>query len=468
MAEIRPNRKKSLVENPLKLSQPLGAALAFLGLAEAMPVFHGAKGCTSFGLVTFVKHFREPIPFQSTALDEITTILGGADNIEQAILTVRNKHGAAIVGLCSTSLSETRGEDLLAEIRGLRRKHPEQIDGHVVALSAPDFEGSFPDGWAKATTAIIEQLVPAGGHPGKRRQINVLPGSHLTAGDLDELRAIIEAFGLEAVFLPDISGSLDGHMPAAFRPVTWGGTSLADLSTLGDALLTLAIGEHMRPAAEALEAKTGVQSQVFDRLLGLEPVDRLMVILSQISGQKVPALFRRQRSQLVDAMLDGHFYFGGKRIAIAADPDMLWAYGSFLAEMGSLLGAAVTTTGAPILEQLPIPEVVIGDLGDLEAGAKGCDLVLGNYHARHAAEAEGIPLYRIGYPILDRLGVQHQLALGYRGSRDLIFALGNLFIANAHEAGPHDWALPESGHGVLPPQPVMERSHDQRAPAVSH
>ncbi|HQT43477.1 MAG TPA: nitrogenase component 1, partial [Halothiobacillus sp.] len=54
--------RKSCTVNPLKLSQPVGGALAFLGLADCMPLLHGSQGCTAFGLVLFVRHFRETIP----------------------------------------------------------------------------------------------------------------------------------------------------------------------------------------------------------------------------------------------------------------------------------------------------------------------------------------------------------------------------------------------------------------------
>ena len=37
------------------------------------------------------------------------------------------------------------------------------------------------------------------------------------------LRDVIEAFGLTPLFLPDISGSLDGHVPEEFTPTTLGG-----------------------------------------------------------------------------------------------------------------------------------------------------------------------------------------------------------------------------------------------------
>ena len=61
---------KALAVNPLKVSQPMGATLAFLGLARAIPLMHGAQGCTAFGKVFFANHFREPIPLQTTAMDQ--------------------------------------------------------------------------------------------------------------------------------------------------------------------------------------------------------------------------------------------------------------------------------------------------------------------------------------------------------------------------------------------------------------
>ncbi len=76
---------------------------------------------------------------------------------------------------------------------------------------------------------------------------------------------------------------------------------------MGRASWTIAIGEQMREAAEALERKTGVPFRLFDRLTGLRRTTSSSRSCSKISGRPVPNKYRRQRSQLVDAMLDGHF-----------------------------------------------------------------------------------------------------------------------------------------------------------------
>jgi nitrogenase molybdenum-iron protein NifN len=182
---------------------------------------------------------------------------------------------------------------------------------------------------------------------------------------------------------------------------------------------------------------------LFERLTGLAVNDELMGFLSEISGVPVPRKYRRQRSQLVDAMLDGHFHFGGKRVALAAEPDLLATISHWLHEMGCEIQAAVTTTQSPALESLPVHEVALGDLEDLEMRSVGADLIVTHSHGRQAAERLGIPLFRMGLPIFDRLGAGQQVSVGYRGTRDLIFEVGNFFLSNLHEPTPHTWALPE-------------------------
>ncbi|NIQ93921.1 MAG: nitrogenase iron-molybdenum cofactor biosynthesis protein NifN, partial [Desulfuromonadales bacterium] len=77
---------KPLQINPIKLSAPMGATLALLGVDRCMPLMHGAQGCTSFTKVFFTRHFSEPIAIQTTAVTDVTAILDGGDyNIVESI-----------------------------------------------------------------------------------------------------------------------------------------------------------------------------------------------------------------------------------------------------------------------------------------------------------------------------------------------------------------------------------------------
>jgi len=438
--------KKACSVNPLKMSQPIGGALAFMGLRGAMPLLHGSQGCTSFGLVLFTRHFKEAIPMQTTAMSEVATVLGGYDNVEQAVLNIYNRTKPEIIGICSTGVTETKGDDVDGYIKLIREKNAAVADLPIVYVSTPDFKDAFQDGWEKTVTRIVETMVEAPKSVARRdpTKINVLPGCHLTPGDLDELRTIIEDFGLEPTFLPDLAGSLDGHIPDDFTPTTIGGVGVEEISMMGQAGWTIAIGAQMRRAAEAMQKKTGVPFRMFERLCGLEANDALMSFLADISGRPAPMKYRRQRGQLVDAMLDGHFHIGGRKLAVGAEPDLLNEIGGLLTELGAQLLVAVTTTQSPVLERLPTEEVLIGDLEDLEnlAKARDCDLMVTHSHGRQAASRLKIPFFRMGIPMFDRLGGGHQLMVGYRGGRDLIFDISNLLMADHddnHEPTPDSW-----------------------------
>ncbi|MBD2195013.1 MULTISPECIES: bifunctional nitrogenase iron-molybdenum cofactor biosynthesis protein NifEN [Calothrix] len=420
------NSQKSVAVNPLKQSQPLGAALAFLGLKGVMPLFHGSQGCTAFAKVMLVRHFREAIPLSTTAMTEVSTILGGEDNIEQAILTLVEKSKPEIIGLLTTGLTETRGDDMEGILRSIRKRHPELYDLPIVFASTPDFKGALQDGFAAAVESIVKELP----QPGETRldQVNILVSSAFTPGDVQEIKEIVSAFGLKPIVVPDLSASLDGHLDDSYSAVTGGGTTLPELREMGSSVFTLALGESMRGAAESLQTQFDIPFEVFPQLTGLGAVDNFLQGLVDISGNAVPEKYCHQRRQLQDAMLDTHFYFGCKRVSLALEPDLLWSTAWFLQSMGAEIHAAVTTTKSPLLENLPVESVTIGDLEDFERLAVGSDLVIANSHGKAIARRLHTPHYRLGFPVFDRLGNGQRCTVGYRGTIQLLFDIGNLFL----------------------------------------
>lgn len=215
---------KPLAVSPLKVSQAMGAALAFLGLARAMPLEHGARGCTSLSKLFFMRHFREPIALQTTAMEQLTTILGADDNVVEALHTVCTRERPEVIGLINTGLAETQGADIPSTLRVFRDAHPEFADVAIVPVSASDQGGGLEVGFAAAVEAIIDTLLPMSRPaPGRLPTVNVLASPMLTPGDIEAIREWIEAFGLRALVLPDLAASLDGHLIEAgfFRPHLW-------------------------------------------------------------------------------------------------------------------------------------------------------------------------------------------------------------------------------------------------------
>ena len=436
MAELIKSTK-ALAVNPLKASQPLGASLVFLGLNRSLPLMHGSQGCTAFGKVFFVRHFREPIPLQTTAMDQISSIMGADENIVEALATLSEKSRPEVIGLVTTGLSETQGTDIHRAIKEFRAAHPEHAQVAVVPVNAPDFLGCLETGFALALEGLIEVLVPESRTAGRRpRQVNVLASSMLTPGDVEAIKEWVEAFGLRPVVLPDIADSLDGHLvEAEFSSLTIGGTPRSEIAGMGESVATLVIGKSLDKAADKLKARTGVPDYRFNGLMGLAACDAFTQALAEISGQPVPARIERQRAQLQDAMVDSHFMLGFARLAIAADPDLLVMLGNFVLGMGAGIVAAVSPVRAESLAELEIGSVTIGDLEDLEQQARRHDarLVITNSHGAETARRLGLPLLRAGFPQYDLVGGYARAWVGYRGSRQALFDLANLLQAQHHD-----------------------------------
>ncbi|WP_017298843.1 bifunctional nitrogenase iron-molybdenum cofactor biosynthesis protein NifEN [Nodosilinea nodulosa] len=462
------SRRKAIAVNPLKQSQPLGAALAYLGIKGIMPLFHGSQGCTAFAKVMLVRHFREAIPLSTTAMTEVTTILGGEDNVETAMLTLLEKAKPEIIGLCTTGLTETRGDDMEGILRTLRQRQPELANLPIAFASTPDFKGALQDGYAAAVEALVRDI-PIGSandlndldldsleadpfypHPAPtaRFQVTVLAGPSLAPADVQAVKDMVRAFNLKPVVLPDLSASLDGHLADDYSAVTSGGTSVDELRSLHHSSFTLAIGHTMTTAAEILQQRFGTEFAVFNSLTGLAEVDRFVHQLAVISGQPVPEKYQHQRQQLQDAILDTHFFFGRKRVALALEPDLLYAIAWWLKTTGAEVHAAVTTTKSQLLKDLPIDTVTLGDLEDFAELAQGADLLIGNSNLKALAKKLDIPLYRLGFPVFDRLGNGRRCTVGYDGTTQLLFDIGNLFMAADEEkahALVHSWRQEEMG-----------------------
>ncbi|MBF2066164.1 MAG: nitrogenase iron-molybdenum cofactor biosynthesis protein NifN [Calothrix sp. C42_A2020_038] len=414
----------SLAVNPLKHSQAVGATLAFMGFAGVMPVLHGSPGCTAFAKIPLSSHFHELIPLSTTAMTEVVTVLGGEESIKQAILTLVQQHQPEILGLCTTGLTETRGDDMGRFLKEIRQLELNNLP--IVLVSTPDFKGTLQDGFAAAVESIIKQISQKDRQNSHFKQITILASSAFTPGDVQEIKQICQDFELSSIVLPDLSGLLNFEFGNHSSAVTTSGTTLEQLHSVGNSTFTLALGESMRPAARLLKQKFQVPYDVLTEFTGLDATDKFLYALAQISGNKVPEKYSRQRCQLQQAMLSTHLAFSCKRVSLALEPDLLWLTVNFLQSMGVEIHATITTGRSPLLEKMPIPSVTIGDLEDFEQLAAGSDLLIANSHAEVIAKRLNIPLYRQGIPVFDRYGSIFTTKVGYQGAIQQLFEIANL------------------------------------------
>ena len=424
---------KAATVNPQKNSPALGATMAYLGINNMLGLLHGAQGCSTFIRLQLSRHYKESIALNATAMSEDTAIFGGWENLKKGIGRVIEKFSPAVVGVMTSGLTETMGDDVHSAIVQFRQEHPEAAHVPVIHASTPDYCGSLQEGYAAAVEAIVATLA-AGGEtiPG---QVNLLPGAHLTPADVEELKELVEAFGLTVLTIPDISNAMDGHIDEVVSPLSTGGIAVEEIRKAGRSCATLYVGDSLAKAALKLQETFAVPAYGFTSLTGLAETDRFMETLAHISGRVIPEKQRRWRSRLMDAMVDSHYQFGTRKVAIALETDNLKTLTGFLAGMGCEIQAALAATRTRGLDNLPCANVFVGDLEDLETAAKGADLIVANSNGRQAANKLGIGAFlRAGVPVFDRLGAHQKVWVGYRGTLNLVFEVANLFQANAKEA----------------------------------
>lgn len=443
-------RNKAISVRPLKSGQPTGAVLAFQGIKDAIPMLHGSQGCSAFTKVFFVRHFREPIPVQTTAMDQISTVMGGDENIIKGLTTLCEAGKSQVIGLVTTGLTEVQGADIHRIVKQFRKQHPE-FDSRVtvVPVNAADFTGSMESGYAKTVHALIQNLLLRNRSEMAEWEnspfLNILPGAHLTPGDLDQLKRYVEAFGLDPIVLPDLSRSLDGHLASGRgSSVSIGGTKLEEILSMPLSRGTITIGHEMNDSANLLESNIGVKSYRHVGLMGLSVTDSLINQLSHISGQEVPAWIERDRSRLQDAMMDTHFTLTNARVALAGDPDWLMQWRELLADMGVQTPVVVASTGNKALSDSAFDTVKVGDLEDFEEWIDRLpenekpNLLIGNSHVAEIANRLQLPVVRSGYPLYDWNGGHTRTWIGYEGARQTLFELSNaIFHAGAHKLSPY-------------------------------
>lgn len=419
MGTLEQPSNKPLQVNPVKLSQPMGATLAFLGIDRCMPLMHGGQGCASVTKVFFTRHFSEPIALQTTAVTDVTAILDGGDySIVEAVKNVRKKVTPELIGLYTTGLPETKGDD----IRGVAGK----IDSPLVHVNTADYEGGLESGWALTCKALISQLT----HETEEiddNKVVLLPHVSMQPIEVEKIKDFISAFDYQVLALPDLATSLDGHLGDKQAALSSGGISVDEIEALADAGLVISVGESMFSSAKALMKKNPfIRHLHFPHLNGLIATDSLVEALLKETGLHTPpAEIARWRKRLQDAMLDSHFSLGQTRFLVVAEPDQLIGLCESLHEAGGKISLAVSTVKSPQLDKVKADQVIIGDLEDAESQADRYDLVIGNFHCEMLAKRIGKKAITRGFPNWEQVGNQLKNDILYEGGAYFLFENAN-------------------------------------------
>lgn len=414
---------KPLQVNPIKHSQPMGAALAFMGIKNCLPLMHGSQGCASYTKVFFTRHFNEPIAMYNTSVSDITAVLDGGDySILMAIENITQKNKTMkpeLIGLHTTGLTETKGDDI--------RSVGVYVEIPYCYVHTPDYDGGMESGWALATKALINKHTKESTEI-KQDKLLILPHVSMQPIEVEKAKEFCESFGLEVLALPDLSTSLDGYLSEGQGKLGTGAISIEEITNLANSAYVISIGESMKMAATELLCKNDkIVHLHFDSLMGLANSDNFVSELIKIAQKEPSKQIKRYRGRLQDAMLDTHFLIGSSTFVITGEPDMCVGMCELLQSVGGTVNAVISTLHTPILNRIKADNVFVGDLEDAADYFAKADLVISNFHAERLLHMQGkrSALAIRGFPNYEELGNQLKNDILYEGSTYFLFEIAN-------------------------------------------
>ncbi|MBU1247944.1 MAG: nitrogenase [Proteobacteria bacterium] len=426
--------------NACKLCTPLGAAMAFKGIQGAVPFLHGSQGCATYMRRYVISHFREPVDVASSALGEKNAIYGGGANLKKGILNVMKKYEPEIIGIATTCLTETIGDDVPMILHEFVKEFSDLDLPALVQVSTPSFNGSHTEGWHGAVRSLVEQLctepTPING------TVNIMPGI-VSCEDVRHLDQICRDFGIAATMLPDISETLDGPALEDYQNIPDGGTPVSAIRAMSGATASIELGllQPTKSAGNSLMERFDVPNVRLGLPIGLRASDAFFTALEEISGTSMDNRHSLARGRLVDAYVDGHKYVYGKRAVVYGEEDMVVAMTGFLAEIGvnvvlagtgardkNFAQAIATVTDGLVRSPVHAREGV--DFHDIaeQAETLAPDFLVGHSKGYSYARDWNIPLVRCGFPVHDRFGGQRILHLGYKGTLNLFDIIVNTIL----------------------------------------
>ncbi len=431
---------RSVTINPPKMCQPMGAILAYMGVHRCVPLVHGSQGCSTYPRYNIARHFRESAEVAVSSLAEDAAVYGGAKNLTEAIKNVKSRINPALIGICTTCMSETIGDDVKLISKNAL------VPGDAVKIipaSTPSYVGTHLTGYDNAMRALVETLAVKGKPNNK---INMITGI-INPGDIREIKNMLRIMNVESIFLSDISETLDSPiLPGGHKPLLPdGGTEVSEIADSANSLGTIAICRAAGSAATLLKNKFNVPAALDPPPIGVANTDRFVQNISKLSGAAIPDEIKKERGRLIDSMVDVHHYMFGRKVAIFGDPDLVSAIVRFCAEAGMDPTVAMTATKhkdfAPDIKAVNTEyktdtQILEGtDLYEFHEAVKthGAELILGNSKGKDIADDESVPLVRFGFPVYDRVGVYRYSIMGYNGSIYLLDQMTNAILGHKYD-----------------------------------
>jgi nitrogenase cofactor biosynthesis protein NifB len=446
--------------NPCKMCMPLGGVLALKGIENSMVILHGSQGCSTYIRRHMAAHYNEPVDIASSSLNEHGTVYGGADNLKKGIQNMYQMYSPKVIGVLTTCLAETIGEDTKRITTELKEEDSTLSDLTIITSSTAGYAGSQYEGYFRTLKAIVEKLCKT---MDKHSKINVILPP-LSPGDVRNIKDILDNFEMDYILFPDISDTLDAPYKPGYKRIPEGGTKLEDIISMSGSRATIemavAVDDTISPG-HYLKENFGVPLFRVPIPIGLQNCDIFYELLSALSNTEIPLKLKKERGRLLDAMIDGHKYNSEIKTVVFGEPELSYSITSACLENG--IKPVVVATGtkcsdestdlfskfksrivdASALNENKITlksseysnkEILFIDDTDFETIEKlalknNANMMIGNSDGRRIEHKHGIDLIRIGFPIHDRLGGQRKVITGYNGTIALLDETSNTIIA---------------------------------------
>ncbi|MFL9824716.1 nitrogenase molybdenum-iron protein subunit beta [Rhodoplanes sp. SY1] len=425
--------RDSLVINPAKACQPLGAVFAAAGFEKTMSFVHGSQGCVAYYRSHLSRHFKEPASAVSSSMTEDAAVFGGLNNMIDGLANTYSLYDPKMIAVSTTCMAEVIGDDLKSFIGNAKNKGSVPQDFHVPHAHTPAFVGSHVDGYDNMMKGVLEHF-----WEGKERspgtKVNIIPGfDGFCVGNNRELKRVLDLMGVSHTILSDASDQFDTPSDGHFRMYS-GGTTLADTADALNAKATVSLQAYCTRKTLDYIGETGQETASFHYPLGVAGTDELLMKIAELAGVEIPESLTLERGRLVDAMADSQAYLHGKKYAIFGDPDFVYAMARFVMEMGGEPTHCLATNGGKAWEEemnTLLASSPFGKDAKVWAGkdlwalrslmlTEPVDFVIGSSYGKYLERDTGAPLIRLTFPIFDRHHHHRFPLMGYQGGLQLL------------------------------------------------
>ncbi len=349
-----------------------------------------------------------------------------------------------MIGIATTCLSETIGDDVPMFIKAYQNGCRDEALPALVHVSTPSYQGTHMQGFHGAVRALVTTLAESS-PAGERPSVNLFPGM-VSPSDLRQLKEMVAAFDLEAILVPDYSDTLNGPLWTEYQPIPQGGTRVEALRRTGGAAASIECGlvlagekETAGTWLEGALRRAAASHGASHRYPPVRPVLRI-ALLRSAAGRYRKNIPPSAAACWMPWWMATNTSTGCGRPCSAKKiwwPDWPpsaenWALSRFCAPPAAAMGALRKPCKAwsrnATMTRCRSWKMPISSRSKRRLKISTLDLLIGHSKGYTMSRRLKRPLIRVGFPVHDRVDGSRMLHLGYRGAQQLFDRIANTLI----------------------------------------